>query len=613
MAKIIKVGKLDTATKIESIRILLFRLWHHLSSRRKNQFGLLFGLILISALAEVISLGAVLPFLGVLTSPEKVFNYPIVASISRDFGINSAEDIVLPFTIIFCIAALVAGGIRLLLLWVSTRLAFASGADLNLDVYRRTLYQPYRVHASRNSSDIISGITVKTSSVVFGVLLPTLTLLSSLFMIVAIIVTLLFIDAGVAVMAVIGFGLSYVIVAWLSRRKLEMNSKRVARESTNSLKALQEGLGGIRDILLNSSQPIYCKVYHQADLLCRRAQGNVHFIGGSPRFIMEVVGMILIAILAYSISKSGGIATALPTLGALALGAQRILPSLQQGYASWASIKGSQAILSDTLDLLEQPLPDYIYKPFPKPLSFSEEINFKNVRFRYSDDTHWVLDDIDLHIPKNTRVGFIGSTGSGKSTMLDLLMGLLEVTEGNILVDGVSLNEGNRQAWQQTIAHVPQSIYLTDATISENIAFGIPQKDIDLEQVRKVAAQAQISDYIESCPEKYDTVVGERGIRISGGQRQRIGIARALYKQSSILVFDEATSALDNSTEQAVMDSIENLDRNITILLIAHRLTSVKNCDMIVELKGGKIVSKGTYDYMLKNNATFGRMVTSGA
>ncbi len=588
---------------------LLVRLWHHLRRRRRRQFGLLMGLMLVSAFAEVVSLGAVLPFLGILVAPEHVFNHPIVADVAQAWGITSADQLVLPLTVAFAAAALIAGAIRILLLWVSTRLAFATGADLGIEVYRRTLYQPYRVHVARNSSEVISGITNKVNGVVFSVLLPLLTLVSSTVLLVAIMLALIAIDPMVASVAAVGFGASYALITWMSSRRLHRNSQRIAYEQTQVVKALQEGLGGIRDVLLDGTQPVYCDIYRQADHPLRRAQGNNVFIGGSPRYIMEALGMVLIAALAYALSRQvGGIATALPVLGALALGAQRLLPALQQIYSAWASIAGSHASLADTIELLDQPLPAEILQPAPAPLPFQDTIRFDAVRFRYTSDGPWVLDGLNLTIPKGARVGFVGSTGSGKSTTLDLLMGLLTPTEGELLVDGQPISGNRVRAWQQTIAHVPQSIYLADTTLAENIAFGVPPDTIDMDRVQQAARQAQIADFIESSPEGYQAYVGERGIRLSGGQRQRIGIARALYKQASVLVFDEATSALDNATEQSVMDAIEGLNRDLTILLIAHRLTTVRRCDTIVELEHGRVVAQGTYEQLLERSPSFRRM-----
>ncbi len=586
---------------------LLSRLWHHLSRRRRRQFGLLVGMMLLSALAEVVSLGAVLPFLGILTAPDLVFNRPIVANMARAFGINSADQLVLPLTVVFVAAALLAGGIRILFLWLSTRYAFACGADLSFEMYRRTLYQPYRVHIARNSSEVISGIGKVEAAV--NLLSQLLTLISSAVLVVAVTLTLIVIDPVVALVAALVLGSSYVPITWWSRRRLHRNSRYIAHERTQVIKALQEGLGGIRDVVLDGLQRVYCNVYHQADLQMRRAIGSNAFIGQSPRYAMEALGMVLIAILAYGVSrKAGGVATGLPVLGALALGAQRLLPALQQSYGAWAGIAGSQASLADAIYLLEQPVHEDLLQPAPAPLAFVDAIRFDTVHFRYAADGPWVLDGVNLLIPKGARVGIVGGTGSGKSTALDLLMGLLEPSVGELLVDGLPLRGGRIRAWQRNIAHVPQSIYLADISLAENIALGVPRDAIDTERVRQAARQAQIAEFIESRPAGYSAIVGERGIRLSGGQRQRVGIARALYKCAGILVFDEATSALDNTTEQSLMDALVSLNRDLTILLIAHRLTTVKRCDFIVELQRGRVVAQGTYDQLLEHSPSFRQM-----
>ncbi len=591
---------------------LLVRLFGHLSRRRRRQFGLLLGLMLVSAVSEVISLGAVLPFLGVLAAPERVFGHPIVANMAQAWGITSSEQLILPLTVAFAASAVAAGAIRILLLWVSNRVAFAAGADLSIEVYRRTLYQPYAVHIARNSSVVISGIVDK----IYGattVLHTLLTLSSSVVLLAAIMIVLIAIDPLVASLTALAFGISYTLIAWPARRHLERNSRRIAYEQTQVVKALQEGLGGIRDVLLDGTQEVYCDIYRQADLPLRRAAGNNTFIGQSPRYAMEALGMVIIAVLAYGLSqRAGGLAPALPLLGALALGGQRLLPALQQAYSNWAGIMSSRASLAIALELLDQPLPAELSQPAPAPLIFQDAVRFRALGFRYSSNGPWVLDDLNLTIPKGARIGFVGTTGSGKSTALDLLMGLLAPTVGELLVDGQPLDGSRLRAWQRALAHVPQSIYLADTTLAENIAFGVPRHAIDFERVQQAARQAQIAEFIENQREGYNARVGERGIRLSGGQRQRIGIARALYKQASVLVFDEATSALDNATEQSVMNAIEELNRDLTILLIAHRLTTVRRCDTIVELGNGRLVAQGTYEELLNRSPSF-RQIADGA
>lgn len=588
----------------QPIRILLKRLWQHISPRRRGQFGLLLVLMLLASFAEILSIGAVLPFLGVLTAPERIYEMHSVQPIIHALNLSQPKQLLLPLTILFGVAALVAGAMRLLLLWASTKLSYATGADFSIVVYRRTLYQSYAVHCSRNSSEVINGITNKTSSAI-SVMSNFIAMLSSMIMLTFILIALIAVNPVIALIAFGGFGLIYGFVINLTRRRLLINSQVVASESNQVIKSLQEGLGGIRDVLIDGTQSTYCKIYNDADLLLRQAQGSNMFISSSPRYFMEALGIVLIATLAYSLGQqSNGVAEAIQILGVLALGAQRLLPVMQQAYFSWSVIASGQSSLYDALELLDQPLPDYSNQLTGQPISFNQEISLNNINFRYSPDAPYVLKDINLSIAKGGRVGFIGATGSGKSTLLDIIMGLLHPTKGSIKIDNKEVIAGNHRAWQAHIAHVPQAIFLADSSIEENIAFGVPKDRIDLDRVRKAAQQAQIADTIESWPKQYQTFVGERGIRLSGGQRQRIGIARALYKQADVIIFDEATSALDSETEEAVMQAIEGLSQDLTLLIIAHRLTTLKNCTQIVELGDGGIKRTGSYQDVVNKSVT---------
>ena len=580
---------------MNSITTLLKRLWHHISPRRRVQFMLLLVLMVGASFAEILSIGAVLPFLAVLTAPERIFQLSAAQPFIKALGMKNPSQLLLPLTIIFGLAALLSGGVRLFLLWASTRLSYATGADLSISIYRRTLYQPYSVHVARNSSEIINGISTKTNTVIYT-FTSILNLISSSIILLAILITLVSVDPVIALAAFGGFGLLYALIIKITQSRLVVNSQRIAHESTQVIKSLQEGLGGIRDVLIDGTQAAYCQIYRNADLPLRHAQGNNLFISMSPRYALEALGMLLISALAYMLAlQPNGIAKAIPVLGVLALGAQRLLPILQLAYSSLSTIQGGQASLMDALELLEQPLPDYADQPPAKPLMFRKQIELKNLSFRYTDQTPLVLNNLNLKISKGSRTGFIGVTGSGKSTLLDVVMGLLQPTDGALEIDGQSITSANNRAWQAHIAHVPQAIYLSDSTIEENIAFGIPKGNIDHNRVKQAAQQAQIAHIIESWPKKYNTYVGERGIRLSGGQRQRIGIARALYKQADVIIFDEATSALDNDTEQAVMEAIESLGNELTILIIAHRLTTLKNCTQVVEIGEEGIKRIGTY------------------
>jgi ATP-binding cassette subfamily B protein len=555
--------------------------------------------MVVASFAEILSIGVVLPFLGVLTAPDRVLENQFLHPVFSYFGLTTSKQLLLPLTVAFVFAALGAGLARLLLMWATNRWSYTTGSDLSFAVYQRTLYQPYSIHVSRNSSEVINGITGKIGSVI-AVLMMVLNLIGSGVMLVAILAALIYVDPAMALIAFGGFGLIYVLITKITRKSLLNNSQTTAQETTNVIKALQEGLGGIRDVLIDGSQSTYCEIYRASDTPLRIAQANNLFISASPKFAVEALGMLLIAVMAYSMAtQPDGILKAVPILGALALGAQRLLPVLQQGYNAWSNIVGSHKSSEDALDLLDQPLPDYFSRDVATPIPFIGQIQLNKIAFRYSPNTPLILNHLSLRIAKGARVGFIGSTGAGKSTLLDIVMGLLEPTAGTLMVDGFPITAANKRGWQAHIAHVPQAIFLADTSIEENIAFGVPKNQIDFNRVKQAAQQAQISEIIETWPQKYRTFVGERGVRLSGGQRQRIGIARALYKQADVIIFDEATSALDNETEEAVMQAIDGLSNNLTILIIAHRLTTLKNCTEIVELANGAIARLGSYSKMV--------------
>jgi ATP-binding cassette subfamily B protein len=589
----------------QSISVLLGRLWTHIDHERRRQLVFLLFLNVGAALAEVLSIGAVLPFLAILTDPSRVFEHPSIQSGIQAVGLTAPDQLLLPLTIIFCISVLIAGSMRLLLLWFSMRLSYAIGADLSNRIYRSTLYQPYAIHLSRNSTDVLTGILIKANGVISYTITPMLLLISGGLVLSAIFLALLFMEPIVALLSFGVCGAAYVSIGWLTQRRMLSNGQRIARETNQIGKTVQEGLGGIREVLLAGSQKTYCEQYRKADLNLRRAQSSNAFITGSPRYLMEASGMLLIAALAYMLTqRPNGVVGALPVIGALVLGAQRMLPALQQVYAAWSTMRGELASLQDTLDLLDQPLPEHANRiTDTPPLAFFHKIELQQIYMRYGERSAWVFENLNLRIEKGSRVGFIGVTGSGKSSLVDLIAGLLLPSTGVVKVDGERLTEENQRAWQTHIAAVSQAIYLTDNSIEENIAFGLPVERIDRERVRCAAQQASIADFIESLPEKYQTTVGERGVRLSGGQRQRIGIARALYRQADVIIFDEATSALDNETEQAVMQAIEELSTDLTVLIVAHRLTTLKNCTKIVELENGGIKRVCSYSDII-NPAT---------
>ena len=551
--------------------------------------------MLASGVAELLSLGAVLPFMAVLSDPQKLWLLPIVQEVSIKLGLTSANQLLLPATLLFASAAVLATCVRLSNLWLNGRLAAAVGSDLSCEAYRRTLYQPYTVHVQKNSAALITETTTQIGLTVLA-LNNLLQLITSAAVATGLLIGLLVIDAQVALGAATLFGSAYGVLAITVRRQLRSNGQKIAEVSIQQLKALQEGLGAIRDVLLDGSQSTYLQIYRQADRPQRQLQARNAFLATFPRYAFEATGMVGIALLGgLLVLQRGSGSAVIPLLGALALGAQRLLPALQQIYSSWSSLTSFNAAMQAVLTMLTQPLPPHVHVVEPLPLGHS--IRLESVHFSYGADQPKVLHGVNLQILRGERIGFIGSTGSGKSTTVDLLMGLLKPTEGRLLVDGADLHDPKHperlMEWRASIAHVPQSVYLADSSIAENIAFGVPPEHIDLALVKQAAVQAQIDAFIESIPEGYDSFVGERGIRLSGGQRQRIGIARALYKKARVLVLDEATSALDTRTEEIVMDTINSLTESLTLIMIAHRLSTVERCDRVIRLDNGSVSADG--------------------
>jgi ABC-type bacteriocin/lantibiotic exporter with double-glycine peptidase domain len=575
---------------------LIGRLWGHVDKKRHKHFVLLAVLLIITSLTEVVSIGAVLPFLAVLAAPEKVFGHAFAQPFIGMFGFTEARQLLLPIAVAFASTALLSGGMRLLLLIVQTRLSYAIGADVSNSIFKRTLYQPYSVHIARNSSDIIAGISTKANTVVGYAVLPIINIAISAMMTVSILFLLVAVEPSLALSAFTGFAVLYLVVMFIVRRRIATCSSQLNIYVNRVIKVLQEGLGGIRDVLLDGTQAVFCKLFRETDKRLRRSSADLQIISVSPRLVIESLGMVLIAAVAcFYVEQSDEVSGAIPMLGMLALGAQRLLPVVQQAFQSWAALRGGMDTLIETLDLLDQPLPEYLDQPIPAPLAFERAIELVNIEFQYAKSLPFILKGVSFIIPKGSRIGIVGATGSGKSTLLDLLMGLLPPSDGLLKVDGQEVSRENIVSWQQHIAHVPQAIFLPDSSIAEAIAFGIPRDEINFERVREAARKAHIAELIESWGEKYDTRVGERGVRLSGGQRQRIGIARALYKNADVVVFDEATSALDNDTENSVMESIDSLDANLTVIIVAHRLSTLKGCSQVIELIDGKVSRVGSY------------------
>jgi len=585
-------------SKEQSTIYLTKKLFLLIGSKRRYQFLLLLILMIVTSMFEVISIGAVIPFLGVLIEPSNIFELPAAQPFIQILGADQPSQIIFPVTALFAIAVLMSGAMRLLLLWVSVKFSFTLGSDISVGIFTQVMNQPYIAHTKQNSSDVISAISIKIVQVIEGVVLPVLNIISSLIIFSAIIMILLIIHPVASSLAILFFSFFYVLIYLYVRKKLSANSLNISHKSTSLIKILQEALGGIRDIIIDGNQNLYRNIFRRADLSFRKSLGNNLFIGNSPRYIMETFGVMLIILLAYMLSIQGekSFTDGIPILGALALGAQRLLPVMQLFYNSYGNIKGTHFVLKEVLGFLN--INDGITKNVVNNnCAFEKNIRLKDVSFGYDENSLPAINKINIVIKKGDCIGIIGKTGSGKSTLIDIIMGLLNPIEGTLEVDGNVVTTSNLRDWQSRLAHVPQNIYLSDSTLEENIAFGIPLEEIDSNLVRRAAISANIDSVVNEWPLKYNTIIGERGIRLSGGQRQRIGIARALYKQAEVIFLDEATSSVDSTTESSIMKAIEKLGNDVTLIIIAHRITTLKNCSRILELTNeGKIYEKAYSD-----------------
>lgn len=578
---------------ISSLNIIK-RFWNHFENRRKIQIKILIFIMLASGLFEIITIGSLLPFLSALTNSEKLLENNIGNKIYSVIGISDTNQLIILMTLVFVITVVSSTGIRLFNIWATGKLSASVGSDLSCKAYQNTLYQPYSYHIKKNSSDLVASLSIQINTAI-AILQSTLTLISALIILICILTTLFIVDWKVAFILLGSFSLFYYFVRKIFSNKLENNSKEINQITKKQIKSLNEGFGSLKDTLLQNNQKVYVNSFKRRDFPLRILNAQNNLIANSPRYFIEAFGLCLIASIAYFFSKSNNFSDELiPKLGAIALGLQKLLPTSQIIYSSWALLKGDRDTFLSVLELLDLEYSQVGLHKKNSPLIF-ENLIFKNVFFKYSDSNGHVIKDLSFDIKKGERIGFIGTTGSGKTTTIDLLMTLLTPTRGSILLNGKEINKKKDKQlilnWRSSIAHVPQNVFLTDGSILENIAFGIPKNKIDINKAINCAKKARISDFIESLPNTYRTKVGERGAKLSGGQIQRIAIARAFYNNASVLVLDEATSALDTKTEKGIIESIKNLNKNLTIIIIAHRISTVLNCSKIFELHNGSLVN----------------------
>ena len=597
-----------------TIRQSLGWIWHNVfSARRRVQSYFVALFMLFGGLAELVTIGAVIPLLAVFASPTGLSSDTRLGQLLAQVGLQPGSYSLATTGAVFCAVAVGAAFVRIALTWLSQKYVFRIGHDIGVALYERMLHQPYSFHIKVNSSRIISNVE-NIQRLLRQTFMPLMQALTGLTIGLFIIAGLILISPAASAVALLGFGTIYLLISLLVRPRLRKNSVIIAETNRSRVQAVQEGLGGIRDVLLDNAQEVYLRKFAKVDNALRNTQAANALYTATPKFIAEAAGMVLLVLLvAIASTESGGISHSLPIVGALALGAQRLLPLLQQLYNGWANLVGNRAMLFNVVDLLKRPMPSRFAGRQTEVPPLRSVLQLHDLSFQYAPDLPLALDSANIIIPKGACVGIVGPSGSGKTTLMDLVMGLLQPTGGSILVDGIPLDESNILSWQKQIAHVPQHIFLLDGPIIENVAFGCPPSQVDRERVREACRLAQLDEFVMALPAGYDSCVGERGVRLSGGQRQRIGIARALYREASILVLDEATSALDDSTEASVIEAVEGLGNAYTILMIAHRVTTLRSCDTIYRLSQGRMVEAGTYAEVLgENTAVLRSFAASG-
>ena len=563
---------------------LLYRLKSHLSKQRKKQYSLLLILMICLAFAETISLASIIPFVGIFLDPETFFSHPWSAIFIDFFGITNNEKILLLITIIFIFLASVSGLIKILFIHSSNAITGLTEADFKSMIFKYNISQAYDYHLRQNSNLVMSNLIQKTLHV-STILTYVSHILSAVMIIFLVVIFLIYINSKVTLSIALIIITFFTIIALIKKRRFLINSQQISESQNRIVNIFQDSVGYVSDIIIYSLQNIFISNFDKAAYRIAENYRYNRNVGETPRIYLECIALISLAILIFIFgSNKSEIATNLTFLAALGLAAQKILPLFYRVFNHYSQIRTNQFILKDILDLLDRSKKENAIVNFSKKLDFKKSIKLNNVYFSYNKDNRWILKNINLEIKKGSMVGIKGSTGSGKSTLGNLIIGLLDPTEGQIFVDDILINSQNKISWQKNFSIIPQKIFLHDVSIAENIAIGIEPNKINLEKVKSAAKQARISDFIESTPKQYDEKVGERGIKLSGGQQQRIGIARALYRNSEVILCDEATNQLDTDTESLVMQSINELDKETTIIFIAHRLSTLEKCDEVIDL-----------------------------
>jgi HlyD family secretion protein len=592
---------------------LLRELWGILTPHQRRYVLLAQLICLVMASSTVTGIAAIAPFFAVLGDPQLIDHQRLLHWLYVSAGFAGKRHFVVALGVAFIVVVLIVNLVNVLGSLAMNRLAHAIGNELQTTLFGEYLNRPYRFHTATSSTTLFNNVIYETMRVSNGILQNLFQLFTNSVTAAFIIVSVLLLNPAACIAMLAGLGGGYVLIYLGVRNRLLRCGEEQSRLSTEQIRIVNESFGAIKEISLLQVQDFFHRAFERASRAVALVAARTQAIGQSPRNLMEcvaVAGLVGLAlVLAGSENRVGGW---LGQLTFLAFAVYRLLPTLQQVFAGIVRIRADRAgfaLIAPDLRSARAAVP--VVLPATWPTRPEREIRLEGVSFRYSPDRPWAMDGVSLCIPARSAVAFVGANGSGKTTLADLIAGLLTPATGSVQIDGIKLSADNRASWQARIAYVPQSIFLLDATVAQNIALGVRPADVDRERLLNAVQLAQLEEFIKTLPGELDHVIGEKGVRLSGGQRQRIGIARALYRDASVLILDEATNALDGLTEQELMTTLGRLRGRYTTIVIAHRPNTVSTCDVIFELDGGRIVGRGTPGEMLQHSAAFRRMAAA--
>ena len=571
-------------------------------TEHKNAVILLI-MITIMAILDMIGVASILPFIAVLTNPGLVdtnFFLKNMFQFSSIFGVETNQQFIFFLGIIVFVLLVTSLGFKAFVTYMQIRFVQMCEYSIGKRLVKRYLQQPYSWFLSNHSADLGKNILSEVGQIIGNGLSPFMELIAKGFVVITLISLLVLVNLKLAFIVGVSLGCSYLLIFYFVRKFLKESGKRRLKNNQLRFVTLSEAFGSIKEVKVRGLEEIYINNFSNSAKIFSRTEASSQVVSQLPRFILECIafGGILLIIL-YMMFKTGNFNNSLPIISLYAFAGYRLMPALQQVYSSFTQLTFAGSAIDKIYSDLKN-LKSFNNNHNQEPLTFKKEIILNNVYYNYPNTSKTALKGINLKIQAKTTIGLIGPTGCGKTSTVDIILGILDPQKGNLEIDGKIITKQNLRAWQRLIGFVPQHIYLTDDTIMSNIAFGVKPEEIDKEKVEKVSKIANLHDFvINELSEKYQTKIGERGVRLSGGQRQRIGIARALYNNPKVLILDEATSALDYQTEEAVIDAINSLDKSITIIVVAHRLNTVKGCDIIFKLEGGKLVDQGKYDEII--------------